>query len=325
MEETNNDQKEENIRIEHVDNCLKQTGKPICGIYAFLNGLLAYVFIKEDNINCLTELNDKFIEFDENDVESLINGLWYEALDKEKEISEKKENYEVRALDADQVKYSLIGEFFSSASLSEFIEEKLEDVLLEYRGNKKLLLGEKETICAEEIESEKAFDEAVEVLNQSSNGKQNSMFFIIPINSKNNMHWICLIYVKDIDTYCILNSACDYCGERIAKKQYKLRNGQCSCWCRRINNFRDLKKVWEDIRDNKKDYAFKFGEWSKKEKTIKLYNKFIENLPEKRDREEVAKLKKRGKDLPNSNLIFDYNKSKFNIIKVTISEKEDDK
>lgn len=325
MEETNNSQTKENTKIKHVKKRLKQNKKPICGIYAFLNGFFAVKFLNNSSVKNLCDLNKKFKNISVEDINNVVSDMWYEAVaETDVKNLDEKENHEVRSLDAEKIKYSLIGEFFSSTKLSKFIEcEKVFNILNknEYSNLLKDIVSGKEKIVTEEIKYDK------NLANEVKDSKNS--FYIIPINSVNNMHWICLIYFEKENTYCILNSAGDCWGEITAKKQYKVRNGQCGYCCRGINNLDELKKVWKDIQTNKKDYAFEFGKWSNKAKPMKLYNEFIERrLREEEDEENVKKLKKlkkRGEVIPKSNLIFDYNKSKFNIVKVTIEEKEDDK
>lgn len=194
-----------------------QGTRPICGLCAFLNG-----FCQSDD--------------DSNEWKNTVDNLWnYCITDLPDDIS---------CLNAKQLRYSVIGEFFSSRNLVDFINVKKHCIV-------KLLHDINPKIqCYEAMEINK-FDEVVE--NQKD-------FYLIPIDSgekwfgknKNNIHWICLKF--EDKKPIILNSVKhrENEGKAIWHSQKACRKINLSYLFQSINTIKELEKVWEAMRNREK-------------------------------------------------------------------------
>lgn len=216
------------IKIKHMKSRIKQNSQPICGLCAFVNG-----FYKDnDNIKTWNKVVDK---------------LWeYSITDLLKNPS---------CLNADNIKYSVIGEFFSSKNLTDFLTD-----------NKDKIIDQLKQVNPKVINYE-----ATEIENIDNIQKDENIFYIIPINSsslfgknKNNMHWLCLKYIDN--QFYILNSASRKSGERKAKKHNKKGLKKIIPTICSISNLEELKSVWNDMYSRKKCVQFDFKKWLKSTK-----------------------------------------------------------
>ncbi|GBG04421.1 hypothetical protein NR996_01695 [Lactobacillus rodentium] len=160
--------------IEHRKG-FRQGSRPICAIYAFLNGIAFDGDFKQNTIN------------------KIAKDLWEKAIKKNINIEEVYHNDDFIGSNANS--YSLIGEFFSSNALYAFLNNE-KDQILNILNELKIQDYEIDKIkCVEKFEKELKID--------SQNKKGSWSFYIIPINSgdcpksskksTHNMHWICFI------------------------------------------------------------------------------------------------------------------------------------
>lgn len=277
----------------------KQKGRPICGIYAFLNGIL------HDN-------NQKK-KLQKCDVDKIANQIWSMALgssslnnmDKYNDIFDKDDIFD---------EYSLVGEFYDSCTLVNFFTQnktKIENLFKKYGLNISYNVTDELTpnnVTANDLELD---------------NKEENCFYLIPINSgkksgkgKNNMHWIC--YEKCGEDLVIFNSG-DGCAEKRAKKN----SGLCkfASFCRIISKTSDLYEVWKNMYDREDDYRrkhkrcnnslelhFDFYKW-KPNKLIKFLAKHFKEYP---------KIYWKRIDRINEGCEYSFEKSNFNIVKVII-------
>ena len=140
-----------------------QGKRPICGIYAILNGLFDYKYCRRKEIYAIA------------------NVLWESAICDNIPLNK---SATCNTVDLSQLKYSIIGEFSSSKLLCDFINDKVNSI------NQSLPV------------SAKKLDEAKPIKNFDCSNLTfqdfNNCFYIIPINSngrgknKNIFHWLCL-------------------------------------------------------------------------------------------------------------------------------------
>lgn len=269
------------VDISYCRNGIKQGKRPICGIYAFLNGFY------DGKIYKLCKWK------------KLAKELWKLSIDKNipTDISLLSKN--------DVVQYSFIGEFFSSDNLENFLADISQNNINVKHELSKLT---KHTITRIDIDDVEKID-----WNNFSD-KKGTTFYLIPINSwmkckdKFNMHWICLKQGKR-KPY-ILNSAGDRSGERNAMKHVIKDNRNSINRCHKlvggISNSADLDNVVMNMQNRSKYVPFDFKEyfkgWTKSCKSRKL-------IDECKDR--IGKISK------SKACEYSFVDSEFKIVKVT--------
>lgn len=260
--------------IKHMDNRLIQGERPICGIYAFLNGILSDENINNDDccLNCT------------------INSLWNLAL------TDDIEGHQSNIFCAKH--YSLIGEFFSSEKLENFLDlnSNKEKICLELnRYNENIV-----DYNVEPLECKNITD--YECLKKYIDKKEGEIFYLIPINTsrfgknKNNLHWICL--KRKNGKYYIYNSADNYKGNEKKAKPCK----------KEIKTFSMLYKSWENITQRDQKY-FYFTRWAYCQNIRKLKKKYC--LPTKY----YCRLHK----IRHSWIKSSFENSQFDILQITVN------
>lgn len=278
------------MNIQH-GKAYKQRHRPICGIYAFLNGILHDDDQKEKLQKCY--------------VNKIANQIWDMALSS---ISLNNTNKYNRILDKNDIlkDYSLVGEFYDSVTLVNFFIQKHDSII-------KLLQQYSLDINYEITDNFKhknleLYDDQI---------KENC-FYLIPINSnrgwgknKNNMHWIC--YKKCDKNLVIFNS-----GDEVTEKRAKRNAALCKSTIRSkyILNTYELLEVWKNMYNRETDYRnkknlelyFDFYKWKPK-LLVKFFKKHTTKYPSNYWNR-IDKINKGCK--------YSFEKSNFNIVKVTI-------
>lgn len=228
----------DSLDIDKVDHLagLKQKNRPICGIYAFLNG-----FYIETKSKQKKEWNN------------LANKMWEESLMNLNNIPEN--------IDADSINnYSLVGEFYDSYNLKNFLnsaKSKLWKNILKVMSDNGMSLI---WYHVDYVSKDSSWTFLKDDLQHQSNNE--GAFYIVPINSgslycrkdRNNMHWICIKMGKD--NLEIINSA-NKDGERRARRHADL------CGWKSISNIHELEAIRKNMDDReKKDDKFDFEEWA---------------------------------------------------------------
>lgn len=225
--------------IYHAHKRFNQKKTPICGIYAFLNGISKTHKCRK-NMKCV------------------VNKLWDLAID-----VDIKANQEIITFDAN--KESVLGEFFSSTKLATFLDGKKDEI--------KEILKDFENISDYEVKTvyrnklSKEFKHYIDA-------KGENYFYLIPINSswecenENNLHWICL--KKHKEKYYIYNSASDTTSERHA--MYNSYGKE-----KKITKFCQLEKLWSDMISRDKDQCFDLTRWVKC-RNLKFFRKYSINF-----------------------------------------------
>lgn len=140
-----------NRELNYISEAYQQKNRPICGIYSFLNGMI-------------------FDKCSASYVSNLADELWKKALIEKAEVGS-------------QQSYSIVGEFFNSKRLADFLRKVIED----YASQLKITGQSKPEITL------------LDTANELKDGEINSgVFYLIPLSAKafginkNNIHWICL-------------------------------------------------------------------------------------------------------------------------------------
>ena len=278
--------------IKYCKKRLKQENAPICGIYAFLNG-----FYDGNKKRCWN---------------NLAHDLWNESLTPK---FDSLPNY----LNADIVnRYSLLGEFFSSRNLRNFLNHINNMRANNWNSLSKLVRQTgKELLVfhADYIDANLDWSDLIKDLDNEKTNTQS--FYLVPINSwqfsssdtknnkkrdRNNMHWICV--KKEGNKVIILNSASDKSGEKWAKKHA----GKCKL--RSISSIDDLnaiKRNMKEERDYKSNTNFNFTDWLGK---LKYRCRCHKGYPEA-FYERVNEIRKKD------TYEYSFEKSNFDILKVT--------
>lgn len=293
-------------KIEHQNQRLKQNGKPLCGLYAFLNG----VFSQED------------ISQKEEQIDKVVDKIWWLSLDKEIKLKDKE------MIAKSDLSFSLVGEFFASNAIEDFFDYRENESNNQDRNfdkNHLNILKELHSVDAsiedytiKAIENEKKFRDAYH------NIKDENTFFIIPYNVGTNVHWICLKYIHNKGKYYILNSAKNTSNEyrslrfKVPLKKLRTLNQVVSAW----NYVREAKSK------NEKFNEFDFGKWVKSCDGCKAEEKYTDMLED--NNEENNSLTERFKDIKDSHIKYEYayNEqcgdkvySRFDILKVTVKRR----
>ena len=276
------------VDISYCCNRITQGKRPICGIYAFLNGFY------DGKIYKLCKW------------EKLAKELWKLSIDKNipTDISLLSKN--------DVVQYSFVGEFFSSDNLENFLADisqnstnvQAKDINIKHELSKLI----NKTITRIDIDDVEKID-----WNNFSD-KKGTTFYLVPINSwikckdKFNMHWICIKQGKR--KQYILNSAGDRSGERNAMKHVIKddRNSinRCHKWVGGISDSADLDNVVMNMQNRSKYVPFDFKEY------FKGRTKFCKS------RKLIDKCKDRiGKISKSKACEYSFVDSEFKIVKVT--------
>lgn len=219
------------MKIEH-GKAAYQGNLPICGIYAFINGLLYNSKLFNQDIVDKIALDIWQIIIQNRQFKNLVNK------------SPKKLDINCETLNKPKI-YSAVGEFYSSKNFIDF---------LEYNHNKiKNIFGHYK-LTNIDYEIDKKFNNPI-VFNNDPN-----TFYMVPINSfsclnlsnKNNMHWICL--KQKAGKLIILNSE-EKCRTEMramwkAERKYK-----------KITKSNELMAVYDNMCD-RKECPFNFKCWS---------------------------------------------------------------
>ena len=271
------------VHIKHCCNRIKQGNRPICGIYAFLNGFY------DGEIFQLCKWND------------LVNKLWMYSMDTNilNNISSLTAN--------DVLQYSFVGEFFSSNNLENFLADISQNDI-DVQGKHINVKHELSKLINHTI-TKIDIDDVNKIEWNKFSDKKGTTFYLVPINSwikckdKFNMHWICLKQVEGKP--CILNSAGNRSGERNAIKHAikddNLPFNKLHKWVG-ISNSDDLDNVVINIQDRSKYISFDFKEWEKNCKS----SKFVAECKERIDKINLSKVCQ-----------YSFMDSEFKIIKVT--------
>lgn len=284
----------EELTFEVKDDCFKQGHTPTCAIYSFLNGLFYGEKISKSCINlAANELWDYALNLDENN----------------------KVEHELNKYNS---KYSVVGEFYDSEWLADFLTKVLENSK-KFKNFSKLL--NKTNIAQNKIkiinfkDEEDDYDRSIRRFCNELDNDLKGSFYIVPINADNNdtnnMHWICIKNMK------ILNSAEDYYLSNAAHVEPKRNEfskneivtmyqgiherGKRLCGC--CQNEQNKKKLC-----CRKKVIFDFNNWAKKRHT------FLHKYPTK-----YGKKLKQIRNLKSCN--YDFKNSDFNIIRVDLNSK----
>lgn len=258
-----------NKKIYHAHKRFRQGNRPICGIYAFLNGVF------EGKHKCK--------------VKRIVNCIWDMSIDCNAQPMQSSEKCEI----FDAKTTSLVGEFFSSDRLKNFLNDKRDDVIPKLR------------FCDPRIIE---YDVKSATLSHlCTNSKNNEdIFYLIPINTswkginKNNLHWICL--KKRKGKYYIYNSAADWSGERKALYNcYGIKK-------LRIKDFLELEDLWKDMTNRCKGEPFNFTLWAKSKKYKGKYSRYYKYMLD---------------EINNSDKTYEssFKNSDFRILEVTVTYK----
>lgn len=274
------------MNIQH-GKAYKQGRRPICGIYAFLNGIL--------------HDDDQKEKLQKRCVDKIASQIWDMALSS---ISLNNINKYDHVFDKDDIlkNYSLVGEFYDSDTLVNFFIQKRPSII-------KLLQQYSLDINYEITDNFK--HKNLELYNDQI--KENC-FYLIPINSsnKNNMHWICY---KRCDKNLVIFNSGDEVTERRAKKNAAVCKN--TVFSKHILNTYELLEVWKNMYNRETDYRneknlelyFDFYKWKPKF-LVKCFKKHTTKYPSNyRDR--INKI--------NKGCEYSFEKSSFNIVKVTIN------
>lgn len=229
------DRKDEMIdNIEHCRNRMIQGNKPICGIYAFLNGFY------DGKVYNLFKWK------------KLVKELWRLSIDESIPNN-------ISLLSKNNIKhYSYVGEFFDSKNLERFLKDII-NVKNDFDLKDKISKLINRKIMKIDISSINRID-----WNNFSD-KNGEIFYLVPINSwknekdKYNMHWI---YLKKDNKIVILNSAGDRSGEKQALK-HTMGENKIVGKQKYISNMTDLDKVVINIQDRCPYVRFDFKKWAK--------------------------------------------------------------
>ena len=224
------------MEVRHED-AASQGNRPICGIYAFLNGLLY----------------EKGEPIDKDKVEKIALKIWKIIIDND--YLDDKYSSEMNACSIGGKGsgiYSVVGEFFSSKNLIDFLNNNHNKI--------KAILEDNDVKNIDYIKADK-YKNFPDGIDSNPNS-----FYLIPINSfkdscwnianKNNMHWIC---VRPQGSDLIIFNSDKHTRKGYATEKRALKKSGYDG--KEISNIGELKAVYKCMYD-RKDCPFCFGYWA---------------------------------------------------------------
>lgn len=300
------DRSMKNMKIKHrIVHVYKQGHKPICGIYAFLNGVF---------------YNNVSMPPSKSKIDELAKILWKEALNSE---------------------YSTVGEFFSSDKLIQFLDSisHNDELTREMHSCGINNFKVEKEITFSETKKKKLIHEIEEKLKSIKNDE----FYLIPINSspakgknENIMHWIC--YKRDRKGRLTIFDSNPTISSRLISLIYRkqvpegkaLKNSGIRFY-RNIHTIEQLAEVYENMYNRESEYekvhggqhtSFSFYSWAPKLRKIKkMEGKVGKDSGILKDYwSRLYEIKESGKE--EKSYKYEFNKNEFKIIPVKIMTKE---